>query len=65
VIPNRRGVTALLVETMRRFILEKGMGRKTRKELEVEVGAQERSTLTGRKGNGKPLGPIPDPSKCM
>jgi hypothetical protein len=65
VTPNRRGVTTLLVEAMRRFILKKGKERETKKELEVEVGVQERLTLTGRKGNGKHLGPIPGPSKCM
>jgi hypothetical protein len=41
VTPNRRGVTDLLVETMRGFILKKGRERKMRRELEAEVGVQE------------------------
>jgi hypothetical protein len=41
VTPNRRGATALLIENMRRFILKRGEGRETRKELEVEVEVQE------------------------
>jgi hypothetical protein len=65
VTPSRRRVAALLIETMKRFILKKEKERETRKELEVEVGVQEHLTLTGRKGSGKHLGPIPDLSKCM
>jgi hypothetical protein len=42
VTPNRGGVaTTLLIEPVRRIILKKGKEGKTKKRLEVEVGAQE------------------------